>query len=71
VLGNSTTKIHIGKGVSLFPFHILLYNFVGQLSATVHPDIRIKFPPTKVASAEGSFVSSMEKAALAWAIALT
>jgi hypothetical protein len=21
VLGNSTTKIHIGKGVSLFPFH--------------------------------------------------
>jgi hypothetical protein len=24
VLGNSTTKIHIGKGVSLFPFQILL-----------------------------------------------
>jgi hypothetical protein len=22
VLGNSTTKIHIGKGLTLFPFHI-------------------------------------------------
>jgi hypothetical protein len=21
VLGNSTTKIHIGKGLTLFPFH--------------------------------------------------
>jgi hypothetical protein len=25
VLGNSTTKIHIGKGVSLFPFHTPLH----------------------------------------------
>jgi hypothetical protein len=25
-------------------FFILFYNFVGQLSATVHPDIRIKLP---------------------------
>jgi hypothetical protein len=29
---------------SWVPFFILFYNFVGQLSATVHPDIRIKLP---------------------------
>jgi hypothetical protein len=30
VLGNSTTKIILGKGVSLFPFHIfrISFNFV-------------------------------------------
>jgi hypothetical protein len=61
---------------SFFPdfvgfFFILLYNFVGQFLATVHPNIGINFPPTNVDSAEGSFVLSMEKAASAWAAALT
>jgi hypothetical protein len=46
-------------------FLTFLYNFMGHLSATIHPDIIVKFLAIKVASAEGSFVSSMEKAALA------
>jgi hypothetical protein len=28
LLGNSTTKIYLGKGVSLFPFHSLGYNLL-------------------------------------------
>jgi hypothetical protein len=52
-------------------FFILFYNFMGQFSAIVYPDIRINFPPIKVALTEGSFVSSMEKAASALVVVLT
>jgi hypothetical protein len=43
---------------------------MGHLSATIHPDIIENFPPIKVASAEGSFASFMEKAASVWAMIL-
>jgi hypothetical protein len=32
VLGNSTTKIHIGKGVSLFPFQSLHWSFLETIA---------------------------------------
>jgi hypothetical protein len=51
-------------------FFTLFYNFMGHLSATIHTDIIVNFLPIKVASAEGSFVSSTEKVASAWAMAL-
>jgi hypothetical protein len=41
-------------------FHFL-YCFVRYLAVALDPNIRIKFPPIRVASAEGSLVSSMEK----------
>jgi hypothetical protein len=44
---------------------------MGHPSATIFPDIRKKIPPIKLASVEGSFVSSIEKAASDWAKVLT
>jgi hypothetical protein len=52
-------------------FFILLYYFMGHPSAAIFPDINENFLPIELASAEGSFVSSMEKAASAWAKVLT
>jgi hypothetical protein len=37
VLGNSTTKIYLGKGVSLFPFHHLYLRMVMIVLASVAP----------------------------------
>jgi hypothetical protein len=52
-------------------FFALLHNFVSYFSAIICPDVSVKFSAHKLASAEGSFVSSMEKAASAWARVLT
>jgi hypothetical protein len=40
---------------------------VSHFSATVFPDVGKNFPPIKLASAEGFFVSSIENVASAWA----
>jgi hypothetical protein len=47
-------------------FFALLHYFMGHPSATIFPDISENFPPIELASAEGSFVSSIEKAASVW-----
>jgi hypothetical protein len=52
-------------------FFALLHYFMSHPSAAIFPDISKKIPPIKLASAEGSFVSSTEKAASAWANVLT
>jgi hypothetical protein len=36
VLGNSTTKIHIGKGVSLFPFQLPSLNIASPNGLALH-----------------------------------
>jgi hypothetical protein len=38
------------------------YNFLGHFLTTIVPDVGEIFPPTKLASAEGSFISSEDKA---------
>jgi hypothetical protein len=53
-----------GSGV-MDVFFTFLHNFMSYFSSTIHPHIIIKFSSIKVASAEGSFVTSTEKAASA------
>jgi hypothetical protein len=36
VLGNSTTKIHIGKGLTLFPFHIHKFCYFNLAVSPLH-----------------------------------
>jgi hypothetical protein len=43
VLGNSTTKINFGKGVSLFPFQHLSFNFVRLLLCNKYSDVIVTF----------------------------